>query len=176
MFALRINRLISGELTTAAQLPRDRRCGRISVSGRGWSSLDAVTAFAAIDITDQDLSFGINRNIKKIQEVAGDVRAAPAQKSAPLHGSIGSYIGRGPMLAAIESVRDIKVPGADKMRGVRIASAGRSIESDCGASTATGDRGRKGDLLQAKLGANIEDILPSLPEIIGGSDGRDRTT
>src|SRR5438270_194358 len=108
-----------GDKTSTARLACDRCRGSICVAAKmtdGRNCLGAVSAFAAVHISNEDTTILIKRHVKKIQQVATDVCAAFCPDTATLHRRVRSCIGGRPGCASVKGIRHIQVPDSVKVR------------------------------------------------------------
>ena len=68
--------VVGSEHTPATGLPRNGCSHSVCVTLRGGCCLSAISTLASVDITDQDSTVAINRDIEEIEQVANDVGSA----------------------------------------------------------------------------------------------------
>src|SRR5438105_5919223 len=135
--------------TASTRLPSDSGNGAIGVSGCRGRSLGAIAAGAAVDIAHFNPALLVDRDVKKIEEVTANVRAAAGPDAAALNRRVRRSVAYGPGSSAIEGMCDVKMPGAVKSSRIRAARRGGAIKSNGGAPRIAGDGGGIPDIFQA---------------------------
>jgi hypothetical protein len=95
-----------------------------------------------------DSAVAIDRNVEKVEKVTIHWATASSQETHALHWQLGRDIARCPMRAAVEGVRDVKVPDACKRVSVGITGTGDStVKGHCRPADITSHSRWKGDIL-----------------------------
>ena len=115
----------------------------------------------------------VHGRVHEIEQVAADVAAPSEPDAAALDRIVGRRVRRQPVRPSVVGRRDIEMPDAGKGRGLQTAGARRRAEKrERRAALIPGDHGRKRDVVQAEGGADVEDIRPGPPVVVGS--GHDR--
>ena len=90
------NGILCLQHSLTAGLTQNRSSGAVGVAHRTCRSLFAVAAGTAIDVTHLNAADFIDRDIKEVEHVPPNVRAAASPDITALHRQVGSSIGRCP--------------------------------------------------------------------------------
>jgi len=97
----------------------------VGIAGRVRSCLRAISAFATIDVTNQDTAIAIHRNVKKKSSSDSDRYSRHLRAVIPCAASgIWRRNRRRPVPTAVKRMRDIQMPNSAEVGRAAIAGAG----------------------------------------------------